>query len=196
MVQRKRAFVIVIGFLLMVMLFAACGSTSGSNGSTGTAATPAPTTAPTTAPTSAPTATSGSSNSAAVLQTATATVKGQSETILTDAHGKTLYYFTSDTAKSSACTGGCAQVWPALLNAGSNVPTSSASLPGKLTVLTDTNGSQVEYNGHLLYTYSGDSGSGQTNGEGLFGKWFVATPTLAAQSSSSSGGGYGTDYNQ
>ncbi|GAC1566692.1 MAG: hypothetical protein NVS3B14_10370 [Ktedonobacteraceae bacterium] len=125
-----------------------------------------------------------------MIQTATATVKGQSETILTDAQGKTLYYFTPDTATKSACTGSCAQIWPPLLFTGSGVPTGPSSLTGKLSVQTDTHGNQVEYNGHLLYTYSADTAPGQTNGEGLFGKWFVATPTLSAQSGVSSGGGY------
>ena len=32
---------------------------------------------------------------------------------------------------------------------------------------------QVTYNGHPLYTYSGDSAAGQANGEGSGGVWFV-----------------------
>ncbi|HJT55650.1 MAG TPA: hypothetical protein VJ761_04075 [Ktedonobacteraceae bacterium] len=156
--------------LLVIMLLAACGS-STTTGSTsgGTASTP--TTAPTTAPTSPPTS---------VIQTATATVKGQSMTILTDAQGKTLYYFTPDTLSTTACTGGCAQTWPPLLFTGTGSPTSAASLPGTLSVLNDANGNQVAYSGYLLYTYSGDTAAGQTNGQGLFGKWFVATPDLAS----------------
>lgn len=179
----RRSLIIAMSFF-MAMLLAACGSstTTGSS-SYGSSPTPTATTAPTTAPTS--------SSSSAVIQTATATVKGQSETILTNAQGKTLYYFTPDTAAKAACTGQCAQIWPPLLFTGSGIPTGSTSLTGKLSVLTDANGSQVQYNGHPLYTYSGDTASGQTNGEGLFGKWFVATPTLAVLGGGSSGGGYG-----
>jgi len=55
----------------------------------------------------------------------------------------------------------------------------------------DANGNQVEYNGHLLYAYSGDTAPGQTNGEGLLGKWFVATPGLAVQGGGSTSGGNG-----
>ena len=61
---------------------------------------------------------------------------------------------------------------------GSNSPaTSPTSLSGKLSTQTDANATQVEYNGHLLYTYSGDIAPGQSNGEGPLGKWFVDTPT-------------------
>jgi predicted lipoprotein with Yx(FWY)xxD motif len=123
-----------------------------------------------------------------------ATVKGQSETILTNDQGLTLYYFTADTATKAACTGTCAGTWPPLLFSATGAPTSATSLPGSLSAVTDANGMQVEYNGHPLYTYSKDTASGQTNGEGLFGKWFVATPTLSGTSkpaSTATPSGYG-----
>ena len=178
----KRASVIALS-ILIVLFIAACGSstTSGSgpygSGSTTSPATPPPTT--------------GGSSASAVIHTAAVTVKGQSEMVLTNAQGMTLYYFTPDSATQSACTGACAQAWPPLLFAGSGGPTSSTSLSGKLSAQTDANGNQVEYNGHLLYTYSGDTAPGQTNGEGLLGKWFVATPTLALQGAGSTSGGSG-----
>jgi predicted lipoprotein with Yx(FWY)xxD motif len=58
-------------------------------------------------------------------------------------------------------------------------------------VLTDTNGNQVEYNGHPLYTFSGDTAPGQANGEGVAGMWYVVTPNLPVQGGGSTGGGYG-----
>jgi predicted lipoprotein with Yx(FWY)xxD motif len=61
---------------------------------------------------------------------------------------------------------------------GSSSPTSATSLPGKLTIVADANGNQVEYNGHPLYTYSGDTGSGQTTGEGVGGVWHVVALSL------------------
>jgi predicted lipoprotein with Yx(FWY)xxD motif len=111
--------------------------------------------------------------------TASATVNGKSVTILTDAKGQTLYYFTPDTATTIACMAGCAKAWPPLLFTGSGSPTSSATLPGTLSVVNGANGAQVEYSGFPLYSFSGDSAPGQTKGEGLFGKWYVATPDLA-----------------
>src|SRR5260221_7106719 len=157
----KHTFFIAIG-LVLVMVVSACGST------TSTGSTPSP---PTATPTTASTST---------VQTAQATVNGKTTTILTDTQGKTLYYFTPDTAAKVACTPAWAQTWPPLLFTGSGTPTSSTSLPGTLSTLSDTNGTQVEYGGYLLYTYSGDTAARQTKGEGLFGKWYVATSDLAS----------------
>src|SRR2546427_582051 len=161
MMYLRRTFPMTI-VLLLAMVVAACGS-STSSGSSSSNTTPAATTP---------------SSSNALVKTATATVKGKSETILTNAQGKTLYYFTPDTATTSACTGSCAQNWPPLLATGSGTPTSATTLPGKLGMQTTANGNQVEYNGHPLYTFAADSAPGQTNGEGVLGKWFVATPDL------------------
>src|SRR5207244_8349807 len=92
----KRSFVIALS-VFIVMFIAACGSSTTSGGgpygggSTNPPATPPPTT--------------GGNSSSAVIHTATATVKGQSEMVLTNAQGMTLYYFTPDSATHSACTG-------------------------------------------------------------------------------------------
>ena len=162
---------LMIAFSVFIALFiVACGNatTSGGGSYGGGSSTP---------PASTPNA---GGTSSAVIQTATVSVKGQSQTVLTNAKGLTLYYFTPDSATQSACSGQCAQTWPPLFFTGSGAPTSSANLSGKLSVLQDVNGSQVEYNGHLLYAFAGDKAAGQTNGQGLFGKWYVATPDLSA----------------
>ena len=98
--------------------------------------------------------------------------------ILTNAQGMTLYYRTTDMPPTTVCSGGCASAWPPLLVSGSSTPTSAASLSGKLSVQADANGNQVEYNGHPLYTFSGDTAPGQTTGEGFAGIWHVCTPSL------------------
>ena len=160
MMYLKRTIPVTI-VLLLAMAIAACGGSTSS----GSSSTPTP-------------AATTPSSSTALIKTTTATVSGKSEMILTDAQGKTLYYFKPDTATTSACTSSCADNWPPLLATGSSTPTSATPLPGKLTMQTTANGNQVEYNGHLLYTFAGDSGPGQTNGQGLLGKWFVATSNL------------------
>lgn len=126
---------------------------------------------------SSPTPTPGSGGSAAVIKLATITVGGKSESVLTNGQGLTLYYRTSDTP-SSVCSGGCASAWPPIIS--TTTPSAPAGVSGKLALLTDANGSQVTYNGHPLYTYSGDTSTGQANGQGFGGVWFVCTPGLAA----------------
>lgn len=183
----RRSFYITIG-LILALFVAACGTstTTGSTGSSGSTSSASPT---------------SSGNSAAVVKTATVNVKGKSETVLTNASGMTLYYFTPDTATTSACTASCASTWPPLLLSGSGTPASATALSGTLAAVTDANGSQVEYNGHPLYSYSGDTAPGQANGQGLFGKWFVATPDLTVQGGSQpaatpTSSGYGYSYSK
>ncbi|HEY8323175.1 MAG: hypothetical protein ACHQ1E_04550 [Ktedonobacterales bacterium] len=134
--------------------------------------------------------------SGATVCTKSVTVSGKSQTALADSSGKTLYYFTPDNATSATCTGSCAQLWPPLTASGAPMGT---SLPGSLTMISSGNGSQVTYNGHPLYRYSGDQGQSDTKGEGLFGKWYVATTGLAAGSGGGASptntpGGYGAGY--
>jgi len=176
--------------LVALVLLAACGS----NTTTGSMAAPNATSNTSTG--STPTSSSGRygngygngygiggttptvSSSGSLIQTATAMVSGTSKTILTNAQGMTLYYRTTDIPPTTVCSGGCASAWPPLLVSGSSTPTSTTTLPGKLSVQTDANGNQVEYNGHPLYTFSGDTAPGQTTGEGFAGIWHVCTPSL------------------
>lgn len=182
MLYIKRTFLMLTGILIMTFVVA-CGnstSTGGHYGSGNAGSTPS---------------TSGS-GSASVIKTASATVSGKAMTILTNAQGMTLYYRTSDTT-TSVCSGGCAQAWPPVLFSGSGNPGSSASLSGSLTVSANANGRQVEYNGHPLYTYTGDTAPGQMNGQGFMGIWFVVPTSLAPSNGSGgtpSSGGYGSGY--
>jgi predicted lipoprotein with Yx(FWY)xxD motif len=160
----RRSTLYSLALLLLVALLAACGNS-------GPTTTGSPAATPTTAP------------SSAVVSTASATVNGKTATILTNAQGMTLYYFTKDTSTTSACTAACLQNWPPLLFTGSGSPTSSTTLTGMLSVVTTPSGQQVAYQGHLLYTFAGDTAAGQTNGEGKLGVWFVATSDLSAAGS-------------
>ncbi len=58
---------------------------------------------------------------------ATGTVMGKSQQILVDPKGMSLYILTSDTADASACTGTCADNWPALLSDDAPTAPSSAT---------------------------------------------------------------------
>ncbi len=106
-------------------------------------------------------------------------VHGRMVTVLTTFHGMTLYERTSDPAPGSNCTGPCAHEWPPLLSNGT--VKSTAPIGGKLAVHMTANGKQVEYNGHPLYTYSGDMAPGQTNGQGIGMVWQIVTVALQRQ---------------
>ncbi|MGA2282746.1 MAG: hypothetical protein ABSH07_03570 [Candidatus Dormibacteria bacterium] len=139
--------------------------------------------------TSSPSTGSVAAATAPVVKVAMVTVNGTSEQVLTTSSGDTLYYPTKDSATSVTCTGTCASTWPPLLLA-SGQPTAASSLPDALSVVSGGNGRQVEYDGHPLYRYAGDSGPDQSNGEGIDdesidGVWFVATPTMTSSSGSS-----------
>jgi predicted lipoprotein with Yx(FWY)xxD motif len=115
--------------------------------------------------------------------------------ILVDASGRTLYLLTSDTASSFACTAGCTGLWPPLLTKGK--PRGGKGISKKKLGTAKRGASlQVTYDGHPLYLYAGDTGTGQVNGEDIKsfgGVWYVLSSSgaavRAALASSTSGGG-------
>jgi predicted lipoprotein with Yx(FWY)xxD motif len=114
---------------------------------------------------------------------------------LANSHGDTLYLFKKDSGAGSACSGACASAWPPLRASGT--PTvgtgANASLVGS-TPRSDGK-PQVTYNGHPLYTFTGDQSPGDTNGQGVDGfgaRWFALSPAgnqVSGNASTSSGGG-------
>jgi predicted lipoprotein with Yx(FWY)xxD motif len=111
-----------------------------------------------------------------LINTKQVNVNGQMVSVLTTFNGMTLYERTSDPAPGSNCTGQCAQMWPPVLSSGTVI--STAPIRGNLTVHMTANGKQVEYNGHPLYTYSGDMAPGQTKGQGVGNVWQTVSVAL------------------
>ncbi|HUC38315.1 MAG TPA: hypothetical protein VMR97_14485, partial [Acidimicrobiales bacterium] len=138
------------------------------------------------------TAASGTSAADTVL----ARSVGSLGTILVDNKGRTLYSFTLDSGGKSACYAGCDTTWPPLLVAAGTTPKGGPGVHGTLGTITRTDpGLQVTINGTPLYTYSGDSAPGQTNGEGIDSTWYVVPATAATSSATTtapSGSGSGT----
>ena len=117
---------------LLAFTLAACGSASGS-------------------------ATTSTSRSTASSGTAVGTSKSAKYgTILVAPSGMTLYMLTADSPTASTCTGACASAWPPLATTGT--PRAGSGVEAKeLGTITRSDGSrQVTYNGHPLYTFSGD----------------------------------------
>lgn len=192
MLHRHYRITLGLGLLMAlatVVALAGCGA-SGASGAGGLYGSN----------TGASTATSGSAgtaqttcaSSSAAICTRSVQVKGTAKSALVTPSGKTLYYFTADSATSVACTsaGGCVTNWPPLLSSSSSVAP-IAGLTGTLATVSRSEGMQITYNGHPLYTFAADSAPGDDKGEGVLGKWFTATPDLAP--SSSNGNGYGNN---
>jgi predicted lipoprotein with Yx(FWY)xxD motif len=154
------------------LIAAGCGSSGGTGASSGSTHTGAP-------------ASTGSALK-------TASVGGTK--VLTNAKGFTLYWFVPDTSTKSNCNGSCATIWPPVKGPA----TAASGVTGKLTTITRSDGSkQAVYNGHPLYTYTGDSGPGQNNGNGLNasgGVWHETTVSGAAPAASHSSTSGGTGY--
>ena len=161
------------GLAAAALVTAACGSTStGGSGSSGSS--------------SAPAASAGSSGTAL----RTTTIGGVK--VLTNAQGRTLYWFVPDTSTKSNCNGACAAIWPPVKGPA----TAGSGVTGTLATIKRSDGStQATYDGHPLYTYVADTAPGQAKGNGINqsgGIWHEVTAsgaTAAAPSSSSGGGG-------
>jgi predicted lipoprotein with Yx(FWY)xxD motif len=78
--------------------------------------------------------------------------------------GFTLYTFDDDKVQNSSCTDTCLTNWPALM-----IPPFSSS-----EFTYREGGEQLTFKGKPLYFFAGDTQPGQTNGEGVGGKWVVA----------------------
>ena len=180
---KLRGAIAIAACLLAAGLLAACGSSNSSSSTTAAAATPA--------------SSGGSGDTVSVADSGLGK-------ILTDGNGMTIYVFGKDTSgTASACSGDCASEWPPVT--AQNKPSAGSGIDAsKLTTFKRSDGTtQVALNGHPLYTFTGDSSPGDTNGNGLDdfgGIWNAATsagdPVAGSSSSSSntstssSSGGY------
>jgi predicted lipoprotein with Yx(FWY)xxD motif len=122
---------------------------------------------------------SGSHSSAATTGTVIASHAGSGGTFLTDG-GRSVYLWNADAMNKSNCSGACAGAWPPVMATG-KVTAANGVKPSDLgTIARSGGGKQVTYNGHPLYFFAGDSGPGQTNGQGSdsFGaKWWLVAPS-------------------
>jgi predicted lipoprotein with Yx(FWY)xxD motif len=113
-------------------------------------------------------------------------------TILVDGRGRTVYEFANDKTNASTCTGACAADWPAV-RAPATLPASLPGVTGALGMTTRTDGDhQLTVAGHPVYTFSGDSAPGQTNGQGINlngGLWTVVSPSGAPDANPTPAGG-------
>ncbi len=147
-----------------VIALAACGGSSSSGSSKKTTTTKKGT----------------GTAAAAVVKTAKSATLG---TIVVDSTGKTVYTLTNG-SQQVPCSGACLQVWPAV-----SLPAGTTKATGTGVSNVAAKGTQVTISGAPVYTFSGDTAAGSTNGEGITsfgGTWHVV------KAGGSSGGGGST----
>ena len=117
----------------------------------------------------------GAATAASVTGAATKDVKTRSTslgTILVNSKSMSLYALSVEKKNHFICTGTCTKTWHPLRSKHKS-PTGTV---GNLSFLKRPDGTkQVAYKGHPMYTFSGDSKPGQTNGQGFkdVGTWKV-----------------------
>ena len=165
LLKRRRTWIAATaGIAAVTLALAGCGGGSSGGGSYGATAA----------------GSDGSGNTGNSGGSSVALASSNLGRILVDGQGRTLYLFEADRGSTSACNGACASVWPPLKTSGKPKAGSGVSA-SKLGTARRADGSTgVTYNGHPLYTYAGDSGPGQTSGEGIDGfgaEWYVLSAT-------------------
>ena len=95
--------------------------------------------------------------------------------LITDAYGRTLYFFTRDAKGASLCTGGCLNNWPIFYADGMEIGAGLNSADFE-SIDRGDGVMQTTFKGWPLYYYVNDTLPGNTKGEGLSGRWFVAKP--------------------
>jgi predicted lipoprotein with Yx(FWY)xxD motif len=104
-------------------------------------------------------------------------------TVLTDAEGYTLYWFSPDNPTMSACDASCTRTWPVVTAPA----VSGAGVTGTLGAIARPDGSlQATYDGHPLYTATADKRPGQAKGNGVWdsgGQWHEVVVSGSAPNS-------------
>jgi predicted lipoprotein with Yx(FWY)xxD motif len=94
---------------------------------------------------------------------------------LTDAEGKTLYWFKMDSVGVSACSGPCVEKWP--LYYRETVAPAEGLAAGDFATITREDGKmQTTFRGYPLYYWVGDATAGDVKGQGVKDVWYVVDP--------------------
>lgn len=94
---------------------------------------------------------------------------------LTDAEGKTLYWFKKDTAGKSACVDACVKNWP-LYYREKVGPTGDLKTEDFGAITREDGATQTTFRGFPLYYFAGDAAAGDTKGQGVKDVWHVVDP--------------------
>lgn len=110
-------------------------------------------------------------------------------TVLVDSEGNTVYLYTPDKGTESTCYGGCEAAWPPVVAEGKPSAGEGATSSALGTTKRKDGTMQVTYNGHPVYTFSGDTAPGEAVGQEDDGTWFVIDEAGEAVKGGAPGGG-------
>jgi predicted lipoprotein with Yx(FWY)xxD motif len=143
-------------------------------------------------------ATSSSLPAAGASKSTVAAASSSLGDMLVSSSGTTLYLFAKDRGGVSSCTGACAQSWPPYAPKGGAVSAGSGVKAALLHTIKRSDGrTQLVYNGHPLYTFSGDTKPGDVSGQAsdAFGaKWYAVSPAGASVTKAAASPGKGSGY--
>jgi predicted lipoprotein with Yx(FWY)xxD motif len=167
---------------LPVSAAAATALVACSSGTSSSSATPA---------TSSVTGSPAAASPAGASSVTSATIGGVK--VLTNSKGFTLYSFAPDTATKSNCNGACATSWPP-----EKGPVTASGFTATFSTIKRSDGStQAAFDGHPLYTFTGDTAAGQANGNGVSafgGLWHEVPASGGAAPAATSTGQGGVGY--
>jgi len=121
--------------------------------------------------------------------------------VLTSSSGRSLYVLSTESKGKLHCTSKmCLEYWPPLLVAKGAHITAGSGVKGKISHVARGSKWQVTYNGWPVYTFAGDGGPDQSNGEKINafgGIWYLVRSTATTNSGTpvkkaDGGGGGGT----
>jgi predicted lipoprotein with Yx(FWY)xxD motif len=109
--------------------------------------------------------------------------------VLVDSEGMTVYLYTPDKGTESTCYGECESFWPPVMAEGKPTAGEGATSSALGTTKRKDGTMQVTYEGHPVYTFSGDSSPGEANGQEDDDVWFVIDEAGEAVKGGAPGGG-------
>ena len=159
-----------IAAVAAALLLSACGQASQIPGTAAVSAAGAVANVTTSASPAASSAEAPNKETAPVAALAEVSTFGQ---VLVGANGNTLYAFTKDVDGVSTCFDACAAAWPAVIVTDSFTPPAGVD-PALVTSVDRPDGAkQLKIGKWPLYFYAGDGATGEANGQGVGGVWFV-----------------------
>ena len=160
----------------LVVFVAACTTAgSPSEASESVAGSVAASEGPSVAPSVAPSAAPSEAESLAPADATVVVAESELGQILTDADGRTVYYFANDTEGVSNCEGDCLANWPAVTV--QDTPSGGDGVDAEIGAITRTDGTiQLTVNGFPAYYFAADEAAGDTNGQGVGDVWWVVGP--------------------